>query len=270
MSHVRRLVLRLPKKSRVRSGEMANMIGRLRCLRGVFVVVLLMPLTQAQTTLTANTQSTTIPQTVEDVLHQMSDIADVVFAGQVTAIRPHDAGTTSAGFIEIDFQVDQAIRGCTAGGTYVLREWAGLWAGNVHRYSVGQHLLMFLHAPGASGLSSPVGGLDGAIPIRGGGGASLFATASTVPSAPVADLRWLGTKLLHPVAYKLQSVLPATPLTMAQQMAGLSSPDELIADPIAGVTDSVNHASVPIQQASVDTVVKLLSSWQKAPHDDVR
>jgi hypothetical protein len=269
MSHVRRLVLRLPKKSRVRSGEMANMIGRLRCLRGVFVVGLLMPLAQAQTTLPAGTQSA-IPQTVEDVLHQMSDIADVVFAGEITAIRSHDAGTTSAGSVEIDFQIDQAIRGCTAGGTYALREWAGLWAGNAHRYSVGQRLLMFLHAPGPSGLSSPVGGMDGAIPIRGGGGASLFATASTVPSAPVADLRWLGTKLLHPVVYKLQSVLPATPLTMAQQMAGLSSPDELIADPTAGATENVNHASVPVQQASVDTVVKLLSLWQKAPHDDVR
>lgn len=233
---------------------------------GVLVVAQLMPLAQAQTTFTAGVQSAAIPQTVEDVLHQMSDKADIIFAGEVTAIRPHIAETTASGFVEIDFRVDQAIRG-TAGGTYALREWAGLWTGDAHRYKVGQRLLMMLHAPGPSGLSSPVGGMDGAIPIRGGGGASLLATASTVSSAPVADLRWLGAKLLHPASYRLQSLLPATPLTVAQQMAGPSSPDELVADPIGSTAD---RASVPVQQASVDTVVKLLSSWQKAPQDDVR
>ena len=27
--------------------------------------------------------------------------------------------------VEVEFRIDQAVRGCAAGGTYVLREWAG-------------------------------------------------------------------------------------------------------------------------------------------------
>lgn len=251
---------------------MARILRKLHRLIGMLVVPLwIAPLAPAQLTSGVGAvPATAIPQTVEDVLHQMSDRADIIFAGEVTAIRPHTAETTSAGFVEIDFHIDQAIRGCTAGGNYVLREWAGLWTGDAHRYEVGQRLLMLLHAPGASGMSSPVSGMDGAIPIRGGGAASLRSTASTISSAPVVDLRWLGAKLLHSAGYTLQSVLPATPLTMMQQMAsmaGLKSSDELIADSMNGEIN--NRASVPVQQASVDTVVKLLSLWQKAPHDDV-
>ena len=86
------------------------------------------------------------PQTVVDVLHQLSDKADVIFAGQVMAIRRPDDGV-----VEVEFRVDQAIRGCVAGAPYVLREWAGLWAGDNQRYRVGQRLLMLLHAPSAGG-----------------------------------------------------------------------------------------------------------------------
>src|SRR6185437_232384 len=106
----------------------------------------------------AQTPSSSMPQSVEDVLHQMSDKADIVFVGQVAAIRPHEDDGTGAGSVEIDFNIDQAIRGCV-GGAYVLREWAGLWSGNAHRYHVGQRLLMMLHEPGVGGLSSPVGGM---------------------------------------------------------------------------------------------------------------
>lgn len=210
-----------------------------------------------------------IPQTVADALHQMSDEAAIVFVGEVIAVRPHEAGTRASGFIEVDFRVEQAIRGCTTGGNYTLREWAGLWAGNAHRYEAGQRLLMMLRAPGPSGMSSPVGGMDGAIPIRGGGAASLLLSASTTSQTPIADLRWLGAKLLHPVSYPLRAPIPPTPLSLSQQMSPASI-DELIADPTTAEGVSANRASIPVQQASVDTVVKLLTSWQKAAHDDVR
>jgi hypothetical protein len=95
--------------------------------------------------------SSTTPQTVVDVLHQLSDKADVIFAGQVVAIRRPDTS-----IVEVEFRVDQAIRGCTAGTPYILREWAGLWEGETQRYRVGQNLLMLLHAPSAAGMSSPV------------------------------------------------------------------------------------------------------------------
>ena len=73
------------------------------------------------------------PETVVDVLHQFSDQADVIFAGQVLAVR-----RPGTGVVEVEFRVDEAIRGCAAGTPYVLREWAGLWAGGNQRYRVGQ------------------------------------------------------------------------------------------------------------------------------------
>lgn len=204
-----------------------------------------------------------VAQNVEDVLHEMSDRADVIFVGQVVAIRPHDGDGLGSGFVEVDFEVEQAIRGC-AGGAYALREWAGLWAGDANRYRVGQRLLMLLHAPGASGLSSPVGGLDGAIPIRGVADASPPATAMGNAPAPVADLRWLGAKVLHSSSYVLQAPLSAAPLTVEQQMAGSG---EAVASPIVAPDDGSSRASTPVQQATVDTVVRLLSSWKKATDD---
>ena len=215
---------------------------------------------RAQDTQTA---SLPMPQTVEDVLHRMSDQADVIFLGEVAAIRPHDDGGLASGFIEIDFRVDRAIRGIS-GGTYTLREWEGLWSGNAVRYRTGERLLMLLHAPAASGLSSPVGGMDGAIPISGGGAAPVLANTATPASTTIVDLRWLGTRLPQSVSFKINPILPPTPLTVSQQMTTRS-----VAAPITSEDDASSRASVPAQQASVDTVVKLLASWKKAA-DDVR
>src|SRR6266851_2121297 len=160
------------------------------------------------------------PQTVVDILHQFSDKADVIFAGQVLAIRrPND------GVVEVEFRVDQAIRGCTAGTPYVQREWAGLWAGDNQRYRVGQRLLMLLHAPGAAGMSSPVGGLDGAIPIRQGGSVMPMGDVAAPPQPPYVDLRWLGAKVPHAVSYRDEAGRPitqtdaATPLLTQQVKA---------------------------------------------------
>jgi hypothetical protein len=216
---------------------------------------------QAQSLDSSN--SAAVAQNVEDVLHEMSDRADVVFVGQVVAIRPHDGDGMGAGFVEVDFEVDQAVRGC-AGGAYALREWAGLWSGDANRYRVGQRLLMLLHAPGASGLSSPVGGMDGAIPIRGVADASPQAEAVVNPPAPIADLRWLGAKVVHSSSYVLQATLSAAPLTVEQQTAGSGNP---VVNPIVAVDNGSSRASIPVQQATVDTVVKLLSSWKKAADD---
>jgi hypothetical protein len=209
------------------------------------------------------------PQTVVDILHQLSDKADVIFAGQVTGIlRSND------GVVEVEFRVDQAIVGCTA-GTYILREWAGLWAGDNQRYRVGQRLLMLLHAPSAAGMSSPVGGLDGAIPIRQGGRATPLTEDATVTASepPFVDLRWLGARLPRTVSYRRG---PAPVSKTASLAAGL--PGQLQAVRVAD-SGSVTHAaliapkaesagvtegSVPAEQASVDAVVDMLSTWQKA------
>ena len=239
----------------------------LRKFRGWLVLgAVACPMMVAQAQISSSTSSGAImPQNVEDVLRQMSDKADVLFVGQVVAIRSHDDGGVGTGVVEIDFSVNVAIRGCS-GGAYVLREWTGLWAGNARRYQVGQRFLMMLYAPGAGGMSSPVGGLDGAIPIRGAADAAQSAAAAANPPSLVADLRWLGARVLHSMSYVLQPTLSLAPLTTEGQQA---SARDLIVDPIAPEADTSSRASTPAEQASVDTVVKLLTSWKKAT-DDVR
>jgi hypothetical protein len=153
--------LLLTKDKERTEGDMGRFLRTSFLLRALAMAVLPMaPLVHGQVAAVGQ------QQTVVDVLHQLSDKADVIFAGQVLAIRRPNGGV-----VEVEFRVDQAIRGCTAGTPYILREWAGLWAGDNQRYRVGQRLLMLLHAPSAAGMSSPIGGLDGAIPIRQGGAA---------------------------------------------------------------------------------------------------
>jgi hypothetical protein len=182
--------------------------------------------------------------TVEDALHHMSNRAGVVFLGEVIAIR-HLAGENGAsGVVETDFRVDQAVRGCATGRTYTLREWAGLWTGGDQRYRIGQRLLMLLHTPGASGITSPVGGMAGAIPIRGSA-IALQADASLSPAPqPVADLRWVGTRLQRPRTYRNLSGALAT----ASDASAIATPGE---------------ASTAAQQASIAVVINMLAGWQK-------
>jgi hypothetical protein len=229
-------------------------------------------------------------QMVTDVLHEMSDRAGVIFMGQVLAVKlPVDVGPAASGVVEVDFRVDQAILGCRTGQPYVLREWGGLWAGDVKRYRVGQRLLMLLHAPSAGGMSSPVGGLDGAIPIREGGGGSPAATgtgqAGAVAESLVAppssssfvDLRWLGARLPRKVSYRNEAVRSASTFSQlgaTEQQAGQVVGQVVEAGSVVREVSPVqalgysnaSDASTPAQQASVNVVLGLLHSWQKAQH----
>ena len=240
-------------------------------LRALSMVALLMaPLADGQV---APAEPVVQPQTVVDILHQFSDKADVIFAGQVLTIRrPND------GVVEVEFRVDQAIRGCTAGTPYVLREWAGLWAGDNQRYRVGQRLLMLLHAPSAAAMSSPIGGLDGAIPIRQGGAAIAPGDDATPPQPPYVDLRWLGAKLTHPLSYQSEPVVAAKPVetqpSFYGQLAGHGIASNSISSLVAikPVFDkaSGSDASVPAQQASVNAVIGMLSAWQNSLQNSPR
>jgi hypothetical protein len=98
----------------------------------------------------------------------------VVFAGEVTAIRH------TGGVIEVEFRVDQTLKGAVS-GSYVLREWSGLWVAGQRRYWVGERAVLFLHQPGKSGLSSSVDGMEGVLPIT--------PTASAVLAVDVDRLR---------------------------------------------------------------------------------
>ena len=132
----------------------------------------------------------------------MSGQAGVIFAGQVLAVRPQVdlALASGSGWVDIEFRIDEAIRGCIGQATYVLREWSGLWAGGRQRYTVGQRLLMMLHTPSASGLSSPVGGQEGAIPLTGAGAAPGPKDRFLTAAEQTVDLRWIETRLLRSTA----------------------------------------------------------------------
>lgn len=138
------------------------------------------------------------PESAEAALQQMVGRAGVIFAGEVMAVRhplgfagsPQDA---AEGMVEVEFQVDLAVAGCVAGSRFTLREWAGLWAGGVERYRVGQRLLMLLHTPDAHGVSSPVDGMDGAMPLVGSGAAPAATDTMTTPGRWLVDLRWVQT-----------------------------------------------------------------------------
>ena len=246
---------------------MARFLQRSFLLRALSIVALLMArLVQGQI---AGAGPVPQPQTVVDILHQLSDKADVVFAGQVLAIRRLDSGV-----VEVEFRVDQAIRGCTAGTPYILREWAGLWAGDNQRYRVGQRLLMLLHAPSAAGMSSPVGGLDGAIPIRHGGAAiAVEGDLATSPEPPYVDLRWLGARLPRAVAYQSEPARAAMSVDLQPRFFGQPAAQGIASNSISGLVMkrpafnkvSAGEASVPAQQASVNAVMTMLSSWQNSP-----
>lgn len=215
------------------------------------------------------------PTTLDGLLHTMSDRAAVVFVGTVSAVRRGAAGVPT-GVVEIDFAVEEAVRGCSSGGTYTLREWAGLWAGDEGRYRTGERLFLMLHAPSASGLSSPVGGAEGVIRVRGGGQAVREEDTTTAEQGPVMDLRWVGAKLGRAVQYRKE--MPRQPKAGVRAMVaaptahvaaavtegtGIPVGAEMAALRAVEATASAEH-SVPAQEASVATIVTLMSQWKRA------
>jgi hypothetical protein len=182
--------------------------------------------------------TTGVAATADEVVEQMARAAGVIFAGQVTAVR-FPAGLAAGGVVQVEFRVDEAVRGPAAGSVYTLREWAGLWnaIGGGGRYRPGQRLLVFLYAPDARGMSSPVRGLDGAVPLRGGGAAPGPDTATTAAAEWMADLRWVRAQALKtlpspvasggggPVSPRPISPRPVHPLGALGTMAGGVGPD---------------------------------------------
>ena len=95
--------------------------------------------------------------------------AGIVFAGQVLRIEPVKSADGTPASIRIHFRVEQAVRGCNAGETIEIAEWAELW-GRGDRYRVGQHVLLFLYPRNEAGLTSPVAGDLGSFVVAGAGG----------------------------------------------------------------------------------------------------
>jgi hypothetical protein len=128
---------------------------------------------------------------VGSALVNLASRAGVVFVGQVEKID------RKGGLVEVRFAVEQTVVG-EVGSTYTLREWSGLWTGGRQRYFVGQRAMVFLHAPGTSaggseGLSSPVDGMDGVVPV----------VVQGADAEPLVDVRWLETRVQRSVGSKL-------------------------------------------------------------------
>jgi hypothetical protein len=171
--------------------------------------------------LTAASAAAQVPAATAAELQLMASHSAVIFSGQVVAVSRED----SAGFVDVRFRIDDAVRGCPKTGFYVLREWAGLWTGEPERYRIGQRRLMLLAARGPSGMSSPVGGMDGAIPLTATGVAPIADVAGAAPVdtalAPAtlaADLRWIQARVARstdtrPNAHEIPMGGPAHPIS---------------------------------------------------------
>ena len=155
-----------------------------------------------------------VPASAATVLTETAARAAVIFVGQVVRVDRQD----EAGFVDVQFHVSQPVRGCTSNETYVLREWAGLWSGRPARYRVGQRLLMLLAARGPSGMSAPVNGVAGMIPLRPASEPPLVRGAGVAPpdtpgvAAELAvDLSWVETLAVRQVGLPAQPARGSVP-----------------------------------------------------------
>jgi hypothetical protein len=214
-------------------------------------------------------RSQALPQSTADELHAMTQQASVIFTGQVLSVERHEGSNGGTGMVAMEFAVEDAVRGIR-GSTFTLNEWAGLWPAGEQPFRVGQRFLMLLHAPGPSGLSSPVGGSDGAIPIFGAGEAPLLqqtssraqpriAGDSTTPvDVRVVDLRWVGTRVARAVVYRQLNRQTALPV-LARANVSASIAQE--------ATSATSDTAVPVyQSAPYASVLAALRTWEKDVH----
>jgi hypothetical protein len=125
-------------------------------------------------------------ETLGDALRSLASRADVVFVGRVAAIRHEASVAGSAGSMAIDFRVEQTLAG-TVGRTYTLHEWRGLWPAGQRRYWTGERVAIFVHAPDKDGLSSPVDGMEGVLPV----------VQQDATGEPLADVGRLAARLVR-------------------------------------------------------------------------
>jgi hypothetical protein len=215
-----------------------------------------------------------IPATPDDLIVQMARSAGVIFVGEVIAVRKPIgfSGSPEAaaeGIVEVDFAVDQAVRGPTQGSVYTLREWGGLWTGGTGRYRVGQRVFVLLHAPDPAGLSSPIHGAEGLIPLRGGGKPPGPDDDSSTTSQWMVDIRWLQAQTLRSEA---RLVIPGRGPVPIRGGRGLRSEtvgaraqndDPLLVHALPGPW--IEQEPLPVQTEPLSQVLALCASSRGAP-----
>ena len=86
------------------------------------------------------------------------------------------------------------------------------------------------------------------------------------------DLRWLGAKLTHAVSYQSEPVVAAKTVDSQPSFYGQLAGNGIASHSISGLVAikpvldkaSGSDASVPAQQASVNAVMGMLSTWQNS------
>ncbi len=90
-------------------------------------------------------------------LERLTRPAGIIFSGVVVRIEREQDENGKPASIRIALRAENAVRGCYAGETIEIAEWAELWARG-DRYRVGQNAFFFLYPRNAAGLTSPVAG----------------------------------------------------------------------------------------------------------------
>jgi hypothetical protein len=92
-------------------------------------------------------------------LEQVAARAGLIFSGTVQDVRAEGDSVN-----RVMFKVDEGIRGVHTGEIVTIREWVGaVRIGLANRYRAGEKVLVFFHASGPNGLTSPVGGSAGVV-----------------------------------------------------------------------------------------------------------
>lgn len=118
---------------------------------------------------TSSAQDTPSLPRPADSLRAMTRAAATIFRGTVVSVARVPANRPDqVEAVEITFHVDEAIRGTTTGATLRIREWAGLWT-SAERYRAGEKLVLFLYPTSRLGLTSPVFGELGRLPVDDAG-----------------------------------------------------------------------------------------------------
>ncbi len=200
--------------------------------------------------------------TLEAALHQAFLDADIAFTGEVTSISQENSA------VLIRWHVEQGIKGVSSGGSYALREWAGLWSGGTARYTVGQRALMLLHAPSGAGYASPVP--DGLIPLRGNAGSSTVDLRWMAQHVAVTDTPRLTPMLALRAAGGSVSAAAALQAAAARNAAQARAPHLTAPEPPVDTAPGPSAArtgSDPNARVDGGMVLEMLRAWQRPARD---
>lgn len=97
---------------------------------------------------------------------QVARAAGLIFTGTVVSVRSHAPSQASpVATVEAKFLVDRGIAGAHSGQVVTIREWAAVWPMQRPMRRDGSLALFFFYPPSAAGLTSPVGGPVGQVPL---------------------------------------------------------------------------------------------------------